>query len=204
MAFQSVDRIIHSLKRQPEWQEWREFEQLLNSWTTVVGFVVSKHTRPLYVRDRVLQVATSTSVWAQQLTFERSRILQKLNPRLDRPLKDIRFSSSRWHSIPKPTSRIAPSTTPKSLKKPSPPQNVESTADSEGESTDSQDTVQTPQEVFERWAQKIRARSRGLPLCPECNCPTPPVELQRWSMCAPCRAKKAQQPWGTSQTEGDG
>ncbi len=194
MTFQSVDKILYSLKRQPEWQEWREFEQLSKSWAVAVGGAVSKHARPLSLRDGVLQVATSNAVWAQQLTFERTQILQKLNPKLDRPLKNIRFSCARWYSLPRPVSGLDVSKTPTPSVGERSPFKEGNIPVEEGDRPETDGRVQTSQEAFEQWAQKIKARSRLLPLCPQCDCPTPPIELQRWSICAPCRARQAQKP----------
>lgn len=192
MAFQSLDKIIDFLQRQPEWEEWREFERLSGSWISIVGEVVGKHARPIGVRHGVLEVATSNAMWAQQLTFERVQILKKLNPKLTHPLKDIRFSSARWYSRPQRAS----------ARKPSPASTIPITSPSQHQPEPSeasdlpppQAPPPTSREAFEQWAQKIQARSQGLPLCPQCNCPTPTDELQRWTVCAPCRAKNLPQP----------
>ncbi|NJL81148.1 MAG: hypothetical protein HC917_24425 [Richelia sp. SM2_1_7] len=39
--------------------------------------------------------------WAQNLTFERQRLLKKLNKILPTPLVDIRFSTARWQRTKK-------------------------------------------------------------------------------------------------------
>jgi predicted nucleic acid-binding Zn ribbon protein len=49
--------------------------------------------------------------------------------------------------------------------------------------------AQTSQAAFQKWADQIRWRSQGLPLCPQCRCPTPMGELQHWSVCALCAVK---------------
>ncbi|NEP50291.1 MAG: DUF721 domain-containing protein, partial [Moorea sp. SIO3C2] len=33
---------------------------------------------------------------------------------------------------------------------------------------------------------------QNLPLCPQCKCPTPPGELQRWDVCGLCAIKQWQ------------
>ena len=47
----------------------------------------------------------------------------------------------------------------------------------------------TPIPVSET-ASMMRSRSRQLPLCPECQCPTPTGELHRWQVCSICAAKR--------------
>jgi predicted nucleic acid-binding Zn ribbon protein len=32
-----------------------------------------------------------------------------------------------------------------------------------------------------------------LPRCPQCQCPTPPGELERWSVCAVCATQRWQE-----------
>ncbi|HIK30066.1 MAG TPA: DUF721 domain-containing protein [Oscillatoriales cyanobacterium M59_W2019_021] len=179
MTIESIGSILKVLHRGAAWQQQQqEFDLLVKLWSEVVGATVSQHARPIEIRQGVLQVATSNAVWAQQLRFECPRILAKLNQHLTQPVREIRFSPARWHQRPvlapeplssasfdHPSRRSPPETRDES---PSPP------------------VALTPQAAFQRWADKVRARSRGLPLCPQCRCPTPPGELQYWSVCALC------------------
>ncbi|HEY9847521.1 MAG TPA: DUF721 domain-containing protein, partial [Candidatus Caenarcaniphilales bacterium] len=101
MSFEPLNRVLGSLQRQAGWQAQQEFQHLLHCWPEVVGPVVHVQTRPVGItRQRVLRVATSSAVWAQNLAFERHRILEKLNTGLLQPLVDIRFSTSQWYSSP--------------------------------------------------------------------------------------------------------
>lgn len=62
-------------------------------WPEVVGPYAARHTRPLLVRRGVLLVQVSASVWAQELSLMKARLLAGLNERLGgRVLKDLRFS----------------------------------------------------------------------------------------------------------------
>ena len=178
LSLHSIGSIVNSLEHQALWQERQAFDRLLNVWPDAVGMAVSKHTRPIDIRQDVLQVATSNSVWAQQLGFERQRILAKLNVSLTRPLKDIRFSPGQWHRRSNSEYRV---NSTELLAHP-----CRSTPEA-GES-DNRDIAlpKTAREAFDLWAQKMQARSRSFPLCPCCQCPTPPKELQYWSVCALC------------------
>jgi hypothetical protein len=66
------------------WQKWEE----------IVGEVVSKNAWPWYFRDvDCLVVAVSDNIWMQQLTYQKTFILEKLNEDLPQgsKLKDLRF-----------------------------------------------------------------------------------------------------------------
>ena len=173
MSLQPLNQVLTSLQTKPMWQEQQQFQHLLHRWPQIVGPVVGAQTRPLTITQRaVLKVATSSAVWAQNLAFERHLILEKLNTCLTKPLVDIQFSSSQWQTKTKATKRQ------KNLQ---PPQTV---------STRTVVPAQDAQTAFQQWAQTLQARSRQLPLCPRCQCPTPASELQRWSICALCAARR--------------
>lgn len=186
MTFQSLQHLIHAVETKPQWRSRRSFQALLNCWPEVVGAAVAAQTRPVAIQRHVLIVATSNSAWAQNLSFERLRLLDKLNHHLadylqSDTLQDIRFSTTQWSSPSSitieqmedlSTWRLHPSRLPEPVNKPP-----------------TRPRCQTSDEAFQRWSSLIQQRSRHLPLCPTCQCPTPPGELQRWSVCALCAAK---------------
>jgi len=184
MSFQSLNQVVGTLQAQEQWQEQHQFRHLLQCWPQVVGPIVEAQTRPVAItRQKVLKVATSSSVWAQNLVFERQRILEKLNMKLLQPLAEIRFSTAQWQNSPLSNS----GTTFEQLRRNHPSQLPA------GYSTSMQPAVNTAKDqnvAFVRWASLVQARSRSLPLCPTCQCPTPPGELQRWSVCALCAVKQ--------------
>ena len=99
MSFNSVNNILGVLKQQAKWQE-HPFQRVLQLWPDVVGKVAATHTRPLSIQRDVLQVATSSAAWAQNMTFGRTTLLLKLNQKLSEPLVDIRFSTKDWQRVP--------------------------------------------------------------------------------------------------------
>jgi predicted nucleic acid-binding Zn ribbon protein len=162
---------------------------LVGCWFEVVGAVVAAQTRPIAIQRQVLQVATSSSVWAQNLAFERHRILDKLNTRLALNLTDIRFSSAQWQSdfyrngVENSSETVIlwrehPSRV-------SPPASARLAA--------SLPIARDPQTAFRNWARTVRAQSQHLPLCPKCHSPTPEGELRRWSVCCLCAAQQFSQ-----------
>ncbi|HAX87688.1 MAG TPA: DUF721 domain-containing protein, partial [Cyanobacteria bacterium UBA11370] len=95
--FKSLNHISIALENQSVFQQQQQLQQVLNCWAEVVGEQVAQHTRPYGISKDSLDVATSSSVWVQDLKFRRYLILKQLNAHLSSPLADIRFSTSQWH-----------------------------------------------------------------------------------------------------------
>jgi len=68
---------------------------LLAIWDRVVDERVRKHTEPIKITNRKLYVTTSSSAWAQELTFLKTEIIEKFNSTAgEEAISDIRFSAS--------------------------------------------------------------------------------------------------------------
>lgn len=185
MAFKSLHQILDHLENRYQPREQQQLQQAIRCWNDVVGPVVAAQAQPVAVQRNVLRVATSSSAWAQNLVFERQRILEKMNAVLSFTLTDIRFATAQWQSSPslpadaneqaqlwqQHPSRLPGQTGPRS-----PGQLADAMTD--------------PTAAFQHWAKMVRSRSHNLPLCPHCQCPTPPGELKRWDACALCAAKR--------------
>lgn len=180
MSFKSLNHILSALETQAQWQE-EPFPRLLKCWHEIVGAAIASHTRPLSIQRDVLRVATSSAAWAQNLTFQRQLILEKLNAQLPSPLVDIRFSTAEWHR-------------PQGAAKGQQPDLQREHPSYLGEQVNLADDIQPNNKdvtaTFERWAKVRQARSHNLPLCPQCHSPTPPGELQRWDVCSICATKR--------------
>lgn len=183
MSFKSLDRILDALQKQARWEE-QPFQRLLKCWPEAVGAAVTAHTQPLSIQRGVLWVATSSAAWAQTLTFERQRILQKLNVQLPSPLVDIRFSTAGWQRS-KDSTEQANQPHHQLLLHPSCLMNASRVPKASVTPDD-----HNPNAAFQHWVKVTQARAHGLPLCPQCHSPTPPGELQRWSVCSICAAKQ--------------
>lgn len=187
MTFQSLQSLIQSVETRSRSQSQRTFQKICDRWSEVVGDMVAEQTRPVGLQRRVLNVATSSAVWAQTLSFERPRLLQKLNQAIapssaKPPLDDIRFSTAQWrsktanswdtHSEVLSTWRQHPSRLSSTQRSRSPA------------------SCKDAMTAFQHWSAVIQTQSQRLPLCPACQCPTPPGELQRWDVCSLCAAKQ--------------
>ncbi|WP_413175118.1 DUF721 domain-containing protein [Anabaena azotica] len=185
MSLKSVNDILGILEIEAKWQE-QPFQRLLKCWGEIVGAAVAAQTRPLSVQRDILWVATSSAAWAQNLTFGRKAILFKLNQKLPAPLIDIRFSTAEWKRSPLPGNQpqmLSPQQHPSYL-------GINDLGKIISD-TEIQATAENAQTIFADWAKAMQERSHNLPICPQCQCPTPPGELQRWSVCSLCAAKQS-------------
>jgi predicted nucleic acid-binding Zn ribbon protein len=160
MSLKSLNHILGVIEKQAKWQE-QPFQQVCQLWAEVVG-------------------SASSAAWAQNLTFSRQTLLHKLNQKLSTPLVDLRFSTAGWQRQPaveKPQAKVLPSQHPSYLGK-------------VNERREVRDVSRDANEVFNNWAKKRQMRSHSLPLCPQCECPTPPGELQLWGVCGFCSVKQ--------------
>ncbi|AFZ26959.1 putative RNA-binding protein containing Zn ribbon [Cylindrospermum stagnale PCC 7417] len=180
MSFKSVNDILGGLEQQAKWQE-PPLQSLLKCWAEIVGAVVAAHARPVSIQRDVLSVATSSAAWSQNLTFGRQSLLLKLNQKLPTPLVDIRFSTANWR-LPPETQKLEQTILPR--------EHPSYLGDQSSSIPDVIPTLKNVNAAFEDWARAMQRRSHNLPLCPGCQCPTPPGELQRWRVCAPCAAKQ--------------
>ena len=61
-------------------------------WEDVVGRAIFAHTSPVRVISGIMTVNVDSSVWAQELSFQREEIRRRLNERMGREyIRDIRF-----------------------------------------------------------------------------------------------------------------
>ncbi len=182
MSFNSIDRILTIAFGQSRLQQ-QPFQLALQYWSQVVGSSIVPYTQLLSIQKDVLWVATSSAAWAQTLTMERSRILAKLNVYLPSPLIDIRFSTAQWQR---------PDTI---AKKQAISDNFFGGAHPSVLAPSSLTPVKSPkskdaQAAFSQWVKTTQQKTHNLPLCPQCQAPTPPGELQRWKVCCMCAVKE--------------
>ena len=190
MHFDSVDQILAQLERQPGWERFREYRQLLKCWSNTVNQNTAKHTRPLHITRGILWVATSSAARAQELSFQRYTLLKRLNKQLDFPLKDIRFSDSQWHQTTTPGVRqdLQPifviSDRQKSPTTATPAIDIELETTNESESSSAK-----AKQAARRWLKTLEDRNSSV-CCPNCKAATPIEEIKRWNVCHHCVAQK--------------
>jgi predicted nucleic acid-binding Zn ribbon protein len=190
-SIQSLSQILGGLESQDNWKGRQQLQQVLSRWQAVVGDAVAAQTRPTGIQRRVLLVAASSSSWAQNLGFERVRILEKLNALTTLNLTDIRFSTAQWRSE---YSLIAANISESAILWRDHPSRIsalfETPAKGRPPMVKPTPVAADSQSAFRGWARMVRSRDQGLPLCPKCHCPAPPGELSRWEVCSLCAAQQ--------------
>lgn len=187
MALEGMEGLIKGLESQDSWRVQQQFRLVLVHWPKAVGFAVARKTRPISIQGGTLYVATATASWAQTLSYERLNILRKLNRHQRQPLKGIRFSTAQWaqdSAIAQSVAEAENAQVPSRLAQhPSYVGAVPSLPEQSG---------QTPQSAFRRWAIALQEMQHHQVLCPNCHCHCPQGELARWSCCGHCAAKRWQ------------
>lgn len=185
MGLEGLGNLIKGLENQDSWQTQRQFRLVLLHWPKAVGFAVARQTKPTSIHRSELYVATATPVWAQTLTYERFKILQKLNRHQPKPIKNIRFSTALWASDSSGSQKTSTANTAGQIR-----HRPQSHTDQTIQSFEYSPT--TPTEAFERWARIMQQAQSDQALCPRCRCRCPHEELDRWSICALCASKQWQ------------
>jgi hypothetical protein len=84
-----LDVVFKQLNRTPE---QREQFRVWDIWEEVVGPQIAGKTRPEALRNGVLVVSVTSSVWMQELSFMKQKILDRINQTLaPATIREIRF-----------------------------------------------------------------------------------------------------------------
>lgn len=175
MALEGLHAVLSQLKK-THWKDQQSFEKLASLWPEIVGAAVAAQTRPVKLSDQgILYVTVSSGVWAQNLAFERVRLLKKVNMAWNGAVKDIYFSTRDWHRSPTVRLRQALDLqliTGPTLKMPG-----------------GRPQPKDARDAFSRWSLAVQKQAKGNAFCPLCQCPTPLEELKRWSHCSLCLSR---------------
>ena len=67
--------------------------RLIGAWEEVTGKLVARHTNQMYVKDRVLFVKVDSAALREELSYQRSKLIKKLNKAAGiEAIDDIRFN----------------------------------------------------------------------------------------------------------------
>ena len=185
MSLEGLSHLIKGLESQESWQVQHQFRTVLLHWPKAVGQAVARKTRPTGIQRGVLYVATASAGWAQTLSYERYNILKKLNRHQRQPLRDIRFSTAQWQLSTASTALPTLNEQHPSYIGHLPALAVERIGAERIEAG-----PPTPEEAFSRWAAAMQEMQKAQAFCPQCRCHCPKGELERWSVCALCAAKR--------------
>lgn len=180
MSFEGLHVILGAIEPHYQSLERQQLQRILDIWHEIVTESTATKAHPTAIQRNILEVATASPVWTQTLVFQRPMMLKKIRERLSIDLTDVRFSTVQW----RPPQAEMPVD-------PDPWQSHPSRLPEQAAETQTQLALfSTAKSSFDRWSSIVQSRAQHLPLCPECGSPTPPGELQRWSVCAICAAKR--------------
>ncbi len=61
---------------------------IVNAWEEMMGSMIARHTREIYIRDRILYVRLNSSVLREELSYARSKLIAMVNEKAGRELID--------------------------------------------------------------------------------------------------------------------
>lgn len=76
---QKMKEVFDALLKQYGLDNRMAEKRLINSWNGLCGPMIARHTKNLYVRDKVLYVQVDNSVLREELIFSRQKLKEKLN-----------------------------------------------------------------------------------------------------------------------------
>lgn len=115
MSLGSIGQIVTDITQEPAWETYRAWQEILDLWPEVLERLaignqsVADLAQQIYPRTRqgdLLLVATANASLANHCNWQRRSLLVILNGKLTQPLKDLRFSSSRWQAAAAPTATL--------------------------------------------------------------------------------------------------
>lgn len=84
----NISEIISSLLKQQGLEDKLYENRLLNSWEELLGKSISKATRHMYIKDRVLFVLISSSVVKHEVMMIRDDLVKRLNEKAGKKVID--------------------------------------------------------------------------------------------------------------------
>jgi predicted nucleic acid-binding Zn ribbon protein len=190
MSLIGLPNILNGIQSRTSWQQRCQYLLIVEKWAEIVGESVAKQTCPIGVYQKSLQVAVSNSVWSQALTFERVRILAKVNALFGVAgtiaIADIHFSTAKWATQQqtlkeqKVVAENHPSYLPAAIANELPNRKLKPNLKIK---LDIPKAPENANEAFQRWQDVMKLRTHQMPNCPRCDRPALTGEISRWQMC---------------------
>ena len=94
-----------TLRRHGLYEKVRE-QQAIVLWPQIVGPALDRVTQALQLRDGALLVRVQGAVWRSELHYMLPQLLQRLNDKLNKPLREIRLLSGAIDKRDKDSRRV--------------------------------------------------------------------------------------------------
>lgn len=96
-----ISRLLSAVFENRKWRSKLELHRVFEFWNRTVGKEIASVAQPSLIRDRVLWVKVTDSIWMQQLHFQKILLLEKINKQLHgETLSDIHFQLNSSLSVP--------------------------------------------------------------------------------------------------------
>lgn len=90
-----IGKVVDAMFRKIPAPQNADYLSIYRTWKQTVGDNIARNSRPEGIRAGVLFVGVSNSVWMQELSFLKKKIIEKINENLSgNRIKDIRFKIS--------------------------------------------------------------------------------------------------------------
>lgn len=84
----AIEKFLKDFRLEDKLNEAR----LVSHWEKVAGRLIARHTLDIYVKDRVLYIRTDTPALKQELSYMKTRLVERLNKATGKEvIEDIRF-----------------------------------------------------------------------------------------------------------------
>jgi predicted nucleic acid-binding Zn ribbon protein len=71
----AIEKFLKDFKLEDKLNETK----LVGSWEKVAGKLIARHTQEIFVKDHVLYIKADSSALKQELTYMKSKLIDKLN-----------------------------------------------------------------------------------------------------------------------------
>jgi len=89
---QHIGTVIKSFLHKSGLKKGVEEQKAIKIWNKTVGDKISKNTEPISIKNGIIIIKTTNSVWRQELQFQKQEIIKKLNQKLKKKtIREIIF-----------------------------------------------------------------------------------------------------------------
>lgn len=75
----SLGEVLRELFRTYRLEDKLNETRLISSWSDVAGKLVDRHTKKLYIKNRILYVRLDSPALRNELTYSREKLIRSLN-----------------------------------------------------------------------------------------------------------------------------
>lgn len=85
---EAIDDLLNAYRLSSKLDEHR----LIADWEKIMGKMIAKHTREIFIKDKILYVKLDSAVLREELSYGKSKLIRLLNDTIGKPvIADIIF-----------------------------------------------------------------------------------------------------------------